>query len=190
MESYLDLTIIDEEGAETTLGSLCVGVSLCVFLRHWGCAECSLLLHRLEPRLSELIALGARIVFIGLGSAQGIASFRAKHRFTREDICIVTDPTLSLHNALGLERGLMKVQGPKALFNRAKLGLQGYKNQSEDGDLLQQGGAVLLDAGREEIWRHKNTYFGDVLDPNELVEAVLQERARSSLSSKVSSGSQ
>ena len=84
----------------------------------------------------------------------------------------------------------MKVQGPKALFNRAKLSLQGYTNQVADGDLLQQGGAVLLDVGQEEIWQHKNTYFGDVLDPNELVEAVLQERARSSLSSKVSSGSQ
>ena len=178
MSSYLDLTVITEAGSEVTLGELCKDISFCVFLRHWGCAECSLLLHRLEPRLKELINLNIRVIFVGLGSSEGIANFRAKNRLTRQDITIVTDPSLKVQDALGLERGLSKVRGPKALINRAKLSLQGFSNQLGDGDTLQQGGAVLLSASGQELWVHKNHHFGDILDPNKLMVSALKAVAQ------------
>ena len=78
MLSYLDLSVITEAGSEVTLRKLCDGISFCVFLRHWGCAECSLLLHRIEPRLKELLNLDINIIFVGLGSPEGIAGFREK----------------------------------------------------------------------------------------------------------------
>ena len=178
MPSYSDLSVITETGSEVTLKELCVGISFCVFLRHWGCAECSLLLHRIEPRLKELLNLDISIIFIGLGSPEGIASFRKKNRFTRKDITIVTDPSLKVQDTLGLERGLSHVQGPKALFNRAKIKLQGFENQIIDGDTLQQGGAVLLDEAHQELWVHKNAHFGDILDPNQLMSTALKAAAQ------------
>ena len=178
MASYLDSIVITETESEVTLRELCESISFCVFLRHWGCAECSLLLHRLEPRLKELLNLDIRIIFIGLGSPEGIASFRKKNRFTRQDITIVTDPSLKIQDALGLERGASTVRGPKALVNRAKLSIQGFNNQLGDGDPLQQGGAVLLSATGQELWVHKNAHFGDILDPNQLMVTALKAVAQ------------
>ena len=173
MNNYLTLPITMENNQSTILGDLCQGVTLCIFLRHWGCAECSFLLHRLGPRLQELINLEVRIILIGLGSVEGIATFRDKHHLHRDDVLIVTDPTLSIHTQAGLERGNSAVKRPGAIINRVKLSLQGYTNQIGDGDLLQQGGAILLDQKQSEIWSHRNPYFGDVLDPNQLINSAL-----------------
>ena len=173
MDNYLSLPVTTEDHQTTTLGELCQDVTLCVFLRHWGCAECSFLLHRLGPRFQELINLEVRIILIGLGSVEGIATFRDKHRLHRDDVLIVTDPTLAIHTQAGLGRGSVAVQRPGAMINRIKLSLQGYTNQVGDGDLLQQGGAILLDQKQSEIWSHRNPYFGDVLDPNQLINSAL-----------------
>lgn len=173
MQTYLNHTVMTEAGDEVQLSSLCQGITLCVFLRHWGCAECSLLLHRLDPRLKELVKLRVRIILIGLGSREGIATFRSKHRFTRRDLLIVTDPTLTLHNSIGLKHGIREVSGGTALYNRVKLKLQGFTNELGDGDPLQQGGAILLDTNANELWRHINGHFGDILDPNSLMDKAL-----------------
>lgn len=177
MAGYLESPVITEEGQTVTLGELCRGVTLCVFLRHWGCAECSLLLHRLSPRFRELVILRVRVILIGLGSVEGIEQFRAKHRFENDEVLIVTDPTLATHESAGLARGKAHVSGPRALINRAAVRLQGFTNQVGNGDTLQQGGAILLDAERSEIWSHHNGHFGDVLEPNSMFEAALRASA-------------
>ena len=179
MPEYLKRSVITEEQITVTLESLCKGITLCVFLRHWGCAECSLLLHRLSPRFRELLTLDVRVILIGLGSPEGIETFRTKHRFTKDEVIIVTDPTLALHQSAGLSRGTIQVSGPSAMLNRIKFKLQGFTNQVGDGDTLQQGGAILLNASHEEIWGHRNAYFGDVLDPIEMFNTALRESAQS-----------
>lgn len=177
MTSYLDLPVVTESGATEQLRDLCEGPTLCVFLRHWGCAECSVLLHRLSPRFRELITLDIRVILIGLGSAEGISTFRAKHRFESSEVLIVTDPTLAVHTEAGLTRSSLAITSPSALVNRFKFKLQGFTNQLGKGDHLQQGGAALLDASHKEIWSHHNAHFGDVLDPNALLEAALHASA-------------
>ena len=175
--AYLKSSVIKEDGQTVTLSELCEGVTLCVFLRHWGCAECSLLLHKLSPRFRELVTLRARVILIGLGSVEGIAQFRAKHRFESDEVLIVTDPTLTIHSEAGLAHGASKVSGPRALVNRAALKLKGFTNTTIDGDPLQQGGATLLDADQSELWTHRNAHFGDILDPNAMFEAALRASA-------------
>ena len=179
--TYLDSTVITEAGEEVQLRQLCHGPTLCVFLRHWGCSECSMVLHHLEPRFSELVKLNVTIILIGLGSPEGIAAFKSKNRLHREDIIIVTNPTLTSHHEFGLQRGLLEVQGPRALFNRAKLKIQGFTNEDFGGDMLQQGGVALLSARHEEEWTHKNGHFGDILNPNQLVNAALRMTSRATL---------
>ena len=166
-------TVLTDSGQSIVLSSLFSKVTLCIFVRHWGCAECSLLLHTLTPRLPELIDLNVRIILVGLGSAKGIAEFRSKYRLKKTSVFIVTDPTLSIHKQIGLERGLWEVQGPKGLYNRLKLKLEGFNNTTSDGDLLQQGGAILFDQSSSILWQHNNNHFGDILNPNELMNAVL-----------------
>ena len=172
-ESILQSTVITESGENVIFSSLFNNITLCIFLRHWGCSECNLLLHTLTPRLSELIDLQVRILFVGLGSAEGISEFRSKHQLKQERVAIVTDPTLSIHKKIGLERGLWQIQGPKGYFNRLKLQLQGFPNQTGDGDNLQQGGAILFDQNLKILWQHRNNHFGDILNTNELMNAVL-----------------
>ena len=64
-------------------------LTLCIFLRHWGCAECNLLLHTLTPRLSELVDLQVNILFVGLGSAEGISEFRSKHKLKKNRVSML-----------------------------------------------------------------------------------------------------
>ena len=125
---------------------------------------------------------GGNILFVGLGSAEGISEFRSKHRLSKNRVVIVTDPTLSIHKKIGLERGLWQVQGPKGYFNRLKLKLQGFSNQTGDGDNLQQGGAMLFDENSSILWQHHNNHFGDILNTNELMNAVLMASIRKSTS--------
>lgn len=179
-ESIFQSNVITESGESIAFSSLLKDITLCIFLRHWGCAECNLLLHTLTPRLSELIELRVNIILVGLGSAEGISEFRSKHRLKKNRIAIVTDPTLSIHKKIGLERGLWQIQGPKGYFNRLKLKLQGFSNQTGDGDNLQQGGAMLFDENSSILWQHHNNHFGDILDTNELMNAVLMASIRKS----------
>ena len=181
-ESILQSTVITESGEGVAFSSLLEDLTLCIFLRHWGCAECNLLLHTLTPRLSELVELHVKILFVGLGSAEGISEFRSKHRLKKNRVIIVTDPTLSIHKKIGLKRGLWQVQGPKGYFNRLKLQLQGFSNQTGDGDNLQQGGAMLFDENLSILWQHHNNHFGDILNTNELMNAVLMASIRKSTS--------
>ena len=99
-ESILQSTVITESGDGVAFSSLLEDLTLCIFLRHWGCTECNLLLHTLTPRLSELVELHINILFVGLGSAEGISEFRSKHRLKKNRVVIVTDPTLSIHKKI------------------------------------------------------------------------------------------
>ena len=172
--SISEFSVLSESGTSILLSSLFHSTTLCIFVRHWGCAECNLLLHTLIPRLQELVDLNIGVILVGLGSAEGISEFRSKHKLNRDRVHIVTDPTLSIHKAVGLERGLWQVQGPKGFFYRMKLKLEGFPNDTSDGDQLQQGGALLFDAQKKIIWKHQNNHFGDILDTNEMMNAVLK----------------
>ena len=85
-ESILQSTVITESGESVVFSSLLENLTLCIFLRHWGCAECNLLLHTLTPRLSELVELHVNILFVGLGSAEGISEFRSKHKLKKNRV--------------------------------------------------------------------------------------------------------
>ena len=148
--AILNSRVINELGEDIIISSLFTQVTLCIFLRHWGCAECCFLLHSLTPRLPELIELDVRIILVGLGSIEGIAEFRSKHKLKKSSVFIVTDPTLSIHKQTGLEYGHWKVRGFKGLYNRIKLNIQGFQSEAVDGDTLQQGGALLFN--REHLW--------------------------------------
>ena len=59
-----DATVLDSAGRALRLGALLEGPTLVIFLRHWGCVECSLLLTALGPRLEEIASLGVRVVMV------------------------------------------------------------------------------------------------------------------------------
>ena len=172
-----DATVLDSDGRALRLGALLEGPTLVIFLRHWGCVECSLLLTALGPRLEEIASLGVRVVMVGLGSVAGITKFTARYRLSGSQVIVVTDPTLRAHEAAGLKKSLWGVGGPQANWTIASNWLQGHPNSLGDGDIWQLGGAVLLDRGGAEVWRHDNARLGDLAPHIRIVDEVLRMRA-------------
>jgi len=172
-----DAVVIDSHGASVRLGSLLEGPALLIFLRHWGCVECSLLMAALGPRLGELSTLGVAVVMVGVGSVEGLGDFLGRYRLEGADLRVVTDPTLQTHRAAGLQRGLLQTLGPRARWAAVKGFLSGHVGAIGDGDLLQMGGAILLDGQGEIRWRHDNRRLGDVAPVTGLMDAVLRLRA-------------
>ena len=80
----------------------------CIFLRHWGCAECNLLLHTLtlDYRNSS-----SYINSLWAWEVPKEFSFRSKHRLKKNRVVIVTDPTLSIHKKNRI--GKRSIAGPR-----------------------------------------------------------------------------
>jgi len=172
-----ETTVTDRHGNALSLGDLLDGPVLVIFLRHWGCVECSLLLTALGPRLGEIASLGVKVVMVGVGSVAGIGNFLTRYRLENSEVTVVTDPSLKTHQAVGLKKSLWGVGGPQANWTIVSNWLQGHPNTLGDGDIWQLGGAILLDGAGAEIWRHDNRRLGDIAPHTEIMDAVLRMRA-------------
>jgi peroxiredoxin len=164
-----------EDGEQIPLLELLRGPTLLLFTRHWGCMECSLLLAHIMPILPTLADLDISVVVVGNGSAAGIAHFRNRYGLECE---VVTDPTLKVHGSAGLRRSYMGGAGPRALWTLATGWAQGHPNKMGDGDMWQQGAAILADAQGQQLWRHDNTFLGDHARRTDVLQAILVAAAK------------
>jgi len=172
--SLADAIVLDRAGQGRRLGSLwetqpCV----VVMLRHFGCIGCDVTVTELAPRLAELHAAGARTVLVGNGAPAAIDGFVERHALGDKPVDVVTDPTLAAFRAAGLVRSAWATFGPRAIVDYVRAMGAGFVPRKTAGDNLQQGGAVVVDAGGRVVFHHVSRSLGDHADGSDLVDAAL-----------------
>ena len=176
-----DAIVLDRAGRAQRLGaSWETGPSVVVMLRHFGCIGCDVTVTELAPRLTELRAAGAKTVLVGNGPPEVIAGFVERHGLGDKPVEVVTDPTLATFRAAGLARSAWATFGPRAIADYVRARGGGHVPGKTAGDALQQGGALVVDAGGEVAFHHVARSLGDHADVSDLVDAVLGLALRAS----------
>jgi peroxiredoxin len=171
----------DRTGARRTLGSFWADrPCVLVLLRHYGCIGCAVAVADLAPRLAEIDAAGARTVLVGSGAAASIDAFAERHALDDKPVTLLSDPSLAAYRAAGLVRSAWATFGPRAVVDYARALTSGFASRATDGDLLQQGGALVVDVGGAVVLRRAYESLGEHVDASDLVEAVLALAARRS----------
>ncbi len=182
-EALRDASVVAADGRCVPFGEILVGRAvpvLVLFLREFGCIACAEQVHDLAPRLGEFLALGVRVVLVGNGKPEGAGAFLERHDLADKAVEMVTDPSLGVYRAAGLERSAWATHGPGALVDFLRAAGRGHWPGKIDGDLQQQGGALLVDEGGTVVWAHRNATLGDHADPSDVMDAVLALRLRGS----------
>lgn len=174
-ETLASCKVLDRQGREIVLASLWAeGPTLLVFLRHFGCLCCSEQVTELAPRLGELHQLSIRTVFVGNGEARFIDHFVERFALSNKKAEIVTDPALSAFKAAGLHRSLWAAYGPVAMRDLIRATGHGHITRFGEGDALQQGGALLIDAEGKLAWYHRSRSKGGHAKSVEIVDAAMK----------------
>jgi peroxiredoxin len=179
--SLADAVVLDRAGHGRRLGSFwekqpCV----VVMLRHFGCIGCDVTVSELAPRLAELHAAGARTVLVGNGEPAAIDGFVERHGLADRPVDVLTDPTLAAFHAAGLVRSAWATFGPRAVVDYVRAMGAGFVPRKTAGDLLQQGGALVVAAGGRIVLHHVATHLADHTDASDLVDAALSLALRAS----------
>ncbi|WP_157595830.1 AhpC/TSA family protein [Plesiocystis pacifica] len=154
-----------------------LGPALLLFLRHYACVGCSRQVEELSPRVLELSALGVRAVFIGSGDAEQMAAFAQRHALTDKAVVMVCDPALGSYAAADMRRSLWSAVEPRAWWYQLVAIMDGFRpGRGLQGEVTQQGGAVLLDHEGRVAWLYRARYTADNVDGSELVAAALAMR--------------
>jgi peroxiredoxin len=145
-----------------------------VFLRHFGCYGCSEQVAELIPRLAELAELGFATALIGNGEPEHIGPFALRHGLDDKSVRVLTDPSLESFRRAGLDRSFWKTFGPVAARDAVRALLAGHTRPGTEGDLYQQGGALVVDELGTLRFYHRNPSLGGHASTVELVDAALR----------------
>ena len=153
------------------LGALLRGLTLIVFLRHFGSPHCARQVDALVARLPELAALRIGVVLVGSGPPSALAAFVRDMALARRGVVVVTDPSLAAFRAAGLQRP--RVPRPRAAVEALRELAAGYAPGRVVGDRRQLGGALLVDEQGHLVYHHRARSPGDLVDPSDIVQAAL-----------------
>jgi peroxiredoxin len=172
--------LLDSGGAEHELAELCApdALTLVLFLRHFGCAGCNAQVVSLAERLYELDRLGVRVVLVGQGEPAHLQGFLERTQLLNKPVVAVTDPTRQAFQVAGLRRSVWAIISARSLRDHFRLFGSGFSHARRHGDVLQQGGAVLVDEAGIVLVNHENRSIGDLIDLSDVISIALKRRAR------------
>jgi hypothetical protein len=105
------------------------------------------------------------LVLIGNGAPHFIEGFRETTGFTGP---IYTDPTLAVHKAAQLRRGvgtIFKLGGISASVGALR---RGFRQGKVMGDSTQQGGVLVIAPDGRIVYHHISEHPGDNASPDEI----------------------
>ena len=111
------------------------------------------------------------VVLIGNGPASALAPFIREMGLEGRRLTVVTDPSLASFRAAGMARPRM--HGVRAVVETVLALGAGYRPRRQAGDLMQLGGAVLVDETGRLVYRHRGRSPGDLADSSDIVQAAL-----------------
>ena len=153
------------------LGDLLTGATLLVFLREFGCPHCAMQVDGLMARLPEIESLGVRVVLVGNGPLHAVPAFVETMNLKDRRVTVVTDPSLASYRAAGLARP--RFFGWRTPIETLHAFAAGYWQRRRAGDVMQLGGAFLVDDAGRVVYSHRSQSPGDLADPNDIVQAAL-----------------
>ncbi len=170
-------TVLYAHGARKTVGSFyATQPCLMVFLRHAACPSCAAQVAELAPHLATLRRARVRVVLVGILEPSRLLTFGERLRLEDAQVDLVTDASLACHRAAGLVSTIWGTLRPASIVAALRLyrhnGIQ--LRQEGDGDINQQGGALLLDSGGQVVLHHVSKHLGDRVDMQRLAEATAQ----------------
>jgi peroxiredoxin len=171
-DALADAVVTFAHGARKRLGTFWTDQPcLLLFLRHFACPGCWEQATLLAKHLGELRRAGVRVVLVGLAEPSRILPFRDRVKLEDEHVEVVVDASLSCHRAAGLLRSRWSTLGPRAVAEGLRLYATGFyvPREPEDGDFLQQGGAVLVDPTGRVVLHHVAHHLADHVDLPEVI---------------------
>jgi hypothetical protein len=133
------------------------GVSLLVFLRHFGCIFCRETIADLREA-AEADPDFPHVLFFFQGTAtEGRAFLRRYWPGARA----VADPDLAFYDRFGVPRaGFLEALGPSVLRARNRARAKGHTNGARSGDIWRMPGVFAVDGARI-LWSHEARHAAD-----------------------------
>lgn len=151
--------------------------ALLVFLRHFGCVGCSLVLEQLLPHFALFESLGFQRVLIGNGDPRHIPGFLQRYGLEGRDLTVVTDPSGQIYRVASLRRSFWGSWGARGIWDFLKAHLAGHLQTGFHGDTLQQGGSLLLDEEGRVLFHYQSQSIGDLTPIDALLQAAYAYKA-------------
>lgn len=121
----------------------------------------------------QLDAAGVGLAAIGSGKPAQAREFVESFSFTGE---MYVDPSLKTYKAFRLVRGVGRTLGPSSILRGFSAMKKGFRQGKSAGDLWQQGGMFVIDAGShpgdQMLFAHRNQTAGDHADLNMVLAAA------------------
>lgn len=140
-----------------------------VWLRHFGCSLCREQVADLGQLAAEFANRGARLVFIGQGTAAQARDFQAEYAPGQT---VLTDPERQTYRLLGALRGVRTFLNLKVALAYRRAAKKGFHNGRGGGDPTQQGATVVVEPGGKVAYWQVSRLAGDHPDPAELLNAA------------------
>lgn len=133
------------------------GITLLVFLRHFGCIFCRETMSDLR-RIAETGPGFPPILFFSQGSTIECKAFLRRYWPAAR---AVSDPELDFYEDFGVRRaGLLEALGPRVLSARRRARAKGLENGPRSGDIWRMPGVFAVQSGAV-VWRYEPTHAAD-----------------------------
>ncbi|HKK53283.1 MAG TPA: SelL-related redox protein [Myxococcota bacterium] len=144
------------------------GITLLVFLRHFGCLFCRETVGDLR-RAAESDPDYPRVLFFFQGSpTEGRAFLRRDWPEARA----VADPDLELYELFGIRQAsFLEALGPSVLAARSRARSKGYESGPRSGDIWRMPGVFAV-RGERVLWTHHPRHAADHPDFSRLPELI------------------
>jgi peroxiredoxin len=162
------------DGAQLRLREAARGhPTVIAFVRQFGCLFCHELVSSVIDVSQRIHAGGGRVVLVGSGTVEQARRFAHAKQLERTGIVLTTDPSRGAFDAAELLRGYRVTflhRGARRAYVRAER--KGFSIDGIAGDVAQQGGVFVIDAGGHLVYAHRSRFAGDHPDLDEVVERV------------------
>lgn len=168
--NFSNCTIIMEDNKRIKISTLWKNQTIVfIFIRHFSCISCRAHADQVWKNKKVYEKNGAKIVFIGSGSAEQIKIF--KEDLSIDEAVVCSDPDLRTFKIIGFKRGIYSTLGPQALFNRLDLLKKGYvqiEKNKDDGDRWQIGGILVVKPNDTIAYKYVSEALGDHPEANNI----------------------
>ncbi len=128
-----------------------------------------------RPHEKELAELGVRLVFVSTGRPDQAEHFKKRMKLLSD---VWTDPKRETYRHLGFKHGYRSSYGPRAIANYARALSKGWLSRLAEGDVLQQGGVLVVARGGAPVYGYASAEAGDMPPTEEVLDAA-RKAARS-----------
>ncbi len=173
--ALLHATVFDLDGQPVPLAREWADAPVVlVLLRHFGCLFCKEQAAELNAIGPEVAALGARMVYVGSGSAQYARWFVEDYgaRWPMQ-WPVYSDPQLETYRALGARRGWWSSINPRTWWLSLRALRHGFRQSlHEMGDQFQQGAVCVVLPDGSMPYCYLSAVAGDHPQPAEVLREL------------------